>query len=396
MTKSELTIKRAVAAALVLSVVACETPTTPGTADPLAVSAEAAVGGSPWLPLATWNVYLGGDIAPVLAADFSDPVAVVTASAQAWAQVQSSNMPERAAEVVAQLAAEMPAVVGLQEVFQFVELDGAFQPVAPPLDMLGLIQSEIAAQGVPYQVVAVQEGTSAALPVSVDPGTFQVDRWVAFTDRVATLVRDDVVVHGVHQGPYQASLELAPGFELRRGWIRADISHKGGTVHVINTHLEGQALAPVQSAQVDELLGAITAGLPGTVVLMGDLNSDAAAGPGAPSWTPTYGRLIDAGFFDLWNEARPRTGDGFTCCHDPGLGNPVPELDERIDFVLVRQPSASGGGGKLEGKVRADILGDDTDERIAPSGIWPSDHAGIVVDLLLPPGLGSTGEGNGS
>ncbi|NNF29312.1 MAG: hypothetical protein HKN73_18950, partial [Gemmatimonadetes bacterium] len=322
MSKIERTITRAVAAALVLGVGGCETPTTAGIQDPLAVSEDAAVVGDPWLPLATWNVYLGGDIAPVLAADFSDPVAVVTASAQAWAQVQGSNMPERAAEVVRRLASEMPAVVGLQEVFQFVELDGSFQPIAPPLDMLGLIQSEIVAQGVPYQVAAVQAGTSAALPVSIDLSTFQVDRWVAFTDRVATLVRDDVDVDGVHQGPYQASLELAPGFELRRGWIRTDISHKGGIVHVINTHLEGQALAPVQSAQVDELLGAITAGLPGTVVLMGDLNSDAAAGPGAPSWTPTYGRLVDAGFFDLWNEARPRTGDGFTCCHDPGLGNP--------------------------------------------------------------------------
>lgn len=389
MTKSKRRISVGLAAACALGVGACETPTT-GTDAQIPVSADGAIGEQPWVSLATWNVYLGGDIAPVLAADFNDPLAVVTAAAQAWAQVQNSRMPERAAEVVAQLAADLPAVVGLQEVFRFVELDGGFQPIAAPLDMLGLIEAEIAAQGVPYQVAAQQAGTSAALPVRLDPSTFQVDRWVAFTDRVVTLVRNDVSVTGIQQGAYQASLELAPGFDLRRGWIRTDFAHQGGTVHVINTHLEGQALAPVQAAQVDELLGPITAGLTGTVVLMGDLNSDAAAGPGAPSWTPTYGRLTDAGFFDSWDEARPRLGDGFTCCHDPGLENPLPSLDERIDFVLVRQPAASAGGNELEGKVRAHILGDEADEQTSPSGIWPSDHAGIAVDLLLPPGLGST------
>ena len=384
------------AAAAVLAVVACETPTTSGHDDPIFASTDAAVEGDPWLPLATWNVYLGGNIAPVLAADPSNPLALVSAAATAWGQIQASGMPDRAAEVVSQLSAELPAVVGLQEVFQFVELDGQFQVVAPPLDMLELIKSEIAAQGVPYQVAAVQDGTSSALPVSLDFSTGQVDHWVSFTDRIVTLVRDDVDLIGSAQGNYQASMTLPSGLMLRRGWIRADLSHKGTTFHVINTHLEGQALAPIQAGQVDELLGSITSGLPGTVVLMGDLNSDAAAGPGAPSWTPTYGRLMDAGFLDLWTEARPHGGTGFTCCHDPTLDNSAPTLDERIDFVLVRQPGTSAGGPGLEGKVRADILGDEVGEQVGPLGIWPSDHAGISVDLLLAPGLGSTSDGTGS
>ena len=384
-----------IAAAVVFCVSACETPMPIDPGEGIATTGVHDIQGDPWLPLVTWNVYLGGDIAPVLGADFGDPVAVVTAAAQAWAQVQASNMPERATEVVEQLAGEMPAVVGLQEVFRFVELDGAFQPIAPPLDMLALIEEEIAGQGLPYHVVGSQAGTSAALPVSLDLNTFQVDRWVAFTDRVVTLVRDDVAVTEVEHAPYQASLELAPGFVLRRGWIRTDVSHKGQAFHVINTHFEGQALAPIQALQVDELLGSIADGLPGTVVVMGDLNSDAAAGPGAPSWTPTYGRLIDAGFSDSWEEARPSSGAGFTCCHDPGLGNATPSLDERIDFVLVRQPSGSGGDA-LEGAVRAHLLGDEIDEQVGASGIWPSDHAGIAVDLLVPPGLGSTGQGSDS
>ena len=395
MKRTMLRLARAVTAAMVLQLAACETSVLMDSDEGLPAGGAQDLQGDPWLPLVTWNVYLGGNIAPVLAADFGDPVAVVTAAAQAWGQVQASQMPLRAAEVVEQLAQDLPAVVGLQEVFQFVELDGAFQPIAPPLDMLTLIEAEISSRGLPYQVAGVQAGTSAALPVSLDFNTFQVDRWVAFTDRVVTLVRDDVTVTEVEHAPYQASLGLAPGFVLRRGWIRTDVSHKGRAFHVINTHLEGQALAPIQALQVDELLGSVADGLPGTVVVMGDLNSDAAAGPGAPSWTATYGRLIDAGFSDSWEEARPHPGTGFTCCHDPGLGNAVPTLDERIDFVLVRQPAESGGDA-LEGNVRAHLLGDETDEQVGASGIWPSDHAGIAVDLLVPPGLGSTGQGSDS
>ncbi len=374
---------------------ACETPTEgpPGLAveSPGAHTTEA----GPWLNVATWNVYLGGDIAPVLGADFGNPLEVVAAAATAWNQVQNSNLPERAAAVVGRLAEEMPAVVGLQEVFRFIELDGAFQPIAAPLDMLELIEDEISTRGLPYQVLGMQEATSAALPVRLDFNTFQVDRWVAFTDRVVTLARNDVAVSQVMQGAYQASFPLAPAIELKRGWIRVDVEHWGGTVHLINTHLEGQSLSPIQSLQVDELLGPITSGLPGTVVIMGDLNSDAAASPGAPSWTPTYGRIVDAGFFDVWTEVRPKAGQGFTCCHDPGLSGPEGNLDERIDFVLVRQ--AGGAGGQhLEGKVRADLLGHEHSEQTDPSGLWPSDHAGIAVELLLPPGLASTSQVSGS
>ncbi|MDH3224799.1 MAG: hypothetical protein OEO23_13855, partial [Gemmatimonadota bacterium] len=262
MSRHMRSLGRLIAIALLFTA-ACETPTegprglAPDSPEVLATAT------GPWLNVATWNVYLGGDIAPVLGADFSNPPEVVAAAATAWNQVQNSNMPERASAVVGRLAEEMPAVVGLQEVFRFIELDGAFQPIVAPLDMLQLIEDEISFRGLPYQVLGVQEATSAALPVRLDFSTFQVDRWVAFTDRVVTLARNDIVVSQVMQGAYQASFPLAPGIELKRGWIRVDVEHWGGTVHLINTHLEGQSLSPIQSLQADELLGPITSALPG-------------------------------------------------------------------------------------------------------------------------------------
>ncbi|MGI9625716.1 MAG: endonuclease/exonuclease/phosphatase family protein [Longimicrobiales bacterium] len=336
------------------------------------------------LRVASWNVYLGGDIAPVFAADFSDPAAVTEAASTVWNQVQSSGIPERARAIVDRLAEERPHLVGLQEAFQFVELDGSFTPIAPPLDMLAEIEAEISSRGLPYHAVAVQAATSSALPVRIDFSTLQVDRWVAFTDRIVMLVRDDVDVEGTAQGTYAATFPLAEGLDLTRGWIRTEVHHRGRVFQVVNTHLEGQSLAPIQALQVDELLASIAVGHPGTTILMGDLNSDAAAGPGAPSWTPSYDRLIDAGFIDSWVRARPRKRRGFTCCQDPDLRNSASVADQRIDFVLIGTDAKHRGRKRFRGRIRSTLIGEDPEDKTVPNGLWPSDHAGLVTELVLP------------
>jgi len=65
------------------------------------------------------------------------------------------------------------------------------------------------------------------------------------------------------------------------------------------------------------------------VVFIGDFNSK-ADGTG----TPTYLKIIDAGFIDAWN-IRGK-GNGFTCCQAENLLNQVSSLDERLDLVLFR------------------------------------------------------------
>jgi len=103
------------------------------------------------------------------------------------------------------------------------------------------------------------------------------------------------------------------------------------------------------------------------LVFIGDFNSDPITGS-----TAAYGTLTAAGFTDAWGVAG--VGPGFTCCQESFLLNPGSTLSRRIDLVLVRGDFAVLG---------IDVVGDESSDR-TPSGLWPSDHAGVVATLRLP------------
>lgn len=332
------------------------------------------------------NVYLGGDTGPIFTLDLSNLPAVLQATNVFWAQVKASDVPARAAEIADQIEAARPHVVGLQEVFRFVVVDPRNGQVHDYVDLLASIQAELAARGLPYEVAAVQSNTSGALPLGIDFSAGQVSRALSFTDRVVALRRTDVSLTGSDQGMYAARIPLGP-LDITRGWIRLSGEHDGLPFHFVTTHLETQGAAPVQAGQLAELLGGVTAGLDGVTILAGDLNSDAAAAPGSPSWTPTYGALVDAGFVDAWTQsARHPRDPGYTCCQDADLRNGPSVLDERIDFVLVRMADNPASSGRIPGSMRVDVVGDEQADRTA-SGLWPADHAGLVAGLRLPRGL---------
>ena len=100
---------------------------------------------------------------------------------------------------------------------------------------------------------------------------------------------------------------------------------------------------------------------------MGDLNTQA---PEAPA----YRMFLEAGFEDAWTVAH---GDepGLTCCQAADLRNPESALYERIDLVLFRGPFEV---------LTVDRTGE-TPEARTTSGLWPSDHAGVVATLALSP-----------
>ena len=162
-----------------------------------------------------------------------------------------------------------------------------------------------------------------------------------------------------------------------RGWSAVDVKLRGRRVRFLNTHLEASS-APVQVAQANELLaGPANTRLP--LILLGDFNS-----PAAGTGTPTYANLRAAGLADAWIQAEPGA-DGLTCCHASDLLNPLPTLNRRIDLVLLR--GGSGGRGRHRGgdggyvAKRAEVVGDEPTDRLDPSGLWPSDHAGVVARL---------------
>jgi endonuclease/exonuclease/phosphatase family metal-dependent hydrolase len=285
------------------------------------------------------------------------------------------------ARIVDEIDRRRPHVVGLQEVLRFVVLDGTMTPIGG-IDLLALIEAEIAARGLPYTTEVVQATTSAGLPLTI--GATGITRLLSFTDRLVIIRRDDVTLENEASGLYAAAVPLGP-VTLRRGWARVSVDHGGTTHHFVTTHLEVQALAPVQAAQRQQLLEQVLAGLEGVTILAGDLNSDAAAEPGDVSWTDTYDVVRAAGFGDLW-ELAPYASrrDGFTCCQDPSLVSPY-ELDQRIDFVLVRADEGLIPDGEAHGLYRVDVVGDEEADRTS-GGLWPSDHAGLIGSVRIVPG----------
>ncbi|MDP6368396.1 MAG: hypothetical protein QF615_02220, partial [Planctomycetota bacterium] len=76
-------------------------------------SSEAEIVTSP-IKVASYNLYLGADIAPIMAA--TDGATLIGAVSAAWAQVRANDFTERAVAIADQIEAEGPDLIGLQEV----------------------------------------------------------------------------------------------------------------------------------------------------------------------------------------------------------------------------------------------------------------------------------------
>ena len=66
---------------------------------------------------------------------------------------------------------------------------------------------------------------------------------------------------------------------------------------------------------------------------------------------------------------------GNTCCQDDDILNEVSDHSVRIDQIFVRNL-------ELPVSVLTHTVGDKPSDRL-PSGLWPSDHAGVVVYLAV-------------
>jgi endonuclease/exonuclease/phosphatase family metal-dependent hydrolase len=196
------------------------------------------------------------------------------------------------------------------------------------------------------------------------------------TDRDVVLARSGVGISQVGDGRFTAAVQFQLAgvvpVTIPRGWTSVVAQAGGATFRFVNTHLEigAPGFADVQVAQAQELV-AILNGSTLPTIAVGDLNS---SGPPGASDTATYGIVTGAGFADAWTALRPAE-PGATCCQDPALRNPDSQLTSRIDLVLYR-------GAFTPNSV--DLVGEAPPDR-TPSGVWPSDHAGVVASLR-PPG----------
>jgi endonuclease/exonuclease/phosphatase family metal-dependent hydrolase len=339
------------------------------------------------LSVMTQNLYLGSSLAPALEAK-EDPEAFVAAIAQIYATVQYTNFPARAEAIADEIQEKKPDLIGLQEVEKWTTYGENAPTYAPGYDFLEILEGDLAARGLHYEVAAVAHNAmippAPVLPLPLAlPGCFEPPEnftcFVTLEDRDVILVNKDtpgLTWSNEETGRYteQEHFNGPGGLELSfdRGWASIDANLQGKPFRFVNTHLETEESPAVQEAQAAEFLAGPGNG--GTVVATGDFNS-AADG----STTGSYALLTAPhNFRDVWNEGR--LGPGWSCCQQsntpplaPGaLNNPESTLQTRIDLILRRGAAHSNANA-------AELVGDAHFQEEPP--FWPSDHAGVVATL---------------
>ncbi|TFG52826.1 MAG: hypothetical protein E4H37_04900 [Gemmatimonadales bacterium] len=319
----------------------------------------------------TRNLYVGADVDAVIAALAStDPADDLPALFTAIEIIQRTDFPTRARAIAEEIDRVRPHVVGLQEVSEIdIDLTGLGLPIVIHQDFLASLDAALSDRGLNYVPAATIKNIEA-VPF---PGISLVDFDVMLVDPAR------VAVTSVVEQNFAANLGIvAPGLDIKRGWVTVTGLVDGAAYTFASTHLESGSLPgfpELRALQVGELVASLGPSSP--AVLMGDLNDM----PGSPM----YEVLTGAGLTDVWRVLRPGVV-GYTCCHADDLSNHIPAFDQRLDYVFVRgvghANKAVMGQITLVGLVPASRLP-------GPSGtIWPSDHAGIGVDFLMPPARG--------
>lgn len=328
------------------------------------------------LTVMTRNLYFGTDLGPVIASP--TPAAFFANVAAAFTQARASDFAGRASAWADEIERVQPHLIGLQEAVVWqTQTPADFSPVpnasTPEADFLKLLLAELAERGLKYEVAASATGYDVEAPGLFATGLTDV----RLTQVEVILARKmkALRVSNPQGGQYNARITITTAvgpISLPWAWASVDASLHGQAFRFATTHLDPDSGA-VQQAQANEFLaGPGNTALP--LVWVGDFNSDAEGTSitGVPPSTGTYGSIIAAGFEDAWDAKYP-SDPGFTCCHATDLLNPTPTLTRRIDLVLTRGPFDV---------QEAAIVGDEPADRL-PSGLWPSDHAGVAVTLTL-------------
>jgi len=345
------------------------------------VASDMSTAGAPGITALTWNVYVGAEIERILQAQTPDEAIVL--ATEEWAQVQATNFPARAGALAREIAARRPQLVGLEELALYRTTDRPFDELATDVayDFLQLVIDSLHARGLDYAAAAVDRTTDIQVPViaGFDPLGQPILAGVRFTDGDAVLVRADVQYANRQSGVYRAYIPVTIGnvtTGVYQGWSSAEATLGGETYRFVVTHLAGQEVAAIQLAQTEELL-TLLSGEARPTILVGDFNSD-AHGADPTRATPTYGMVRAAGYADSWSQP-DRQAPGLTCCEQADLRNPRPTFDQRLDFIFTRNLASSAR------PVSREVVGDGPGQRTA-SGLWPSDHGGVVATLLVPAG----------
>ncbi len=313
------------------------------------------------LTVMTYNVYVGSSAEPLL--NVENLLQAPTEVAKMYNNVLASDFPSRAAAIAKTISSYNPHLIGLQEISLIRrQSPGDFLPDNPTLaedvvlDYLQVLMDALQTEGLDYQIAAQIENIDVEMPMFSDVGLDDI----RLTDYDVVLSRSDVEISRPTSENYETELTIELlGLEIERGYAAVDATVSGTTYRFVNTHLEAFT-EDVRVAQTQELVDILAdESLP--IILLGDFNTRATHGTG-------YQIIISAGYEDLWQ--MDSEGSGNTCCQDGDILNEISDLTVRIDQIFVRnlQPT----------DVITHTVGDKSTDRL-DSGLWPSDHAGVVA-----------------
>jgi hypothetical protein len=323
----------------------------------------------------TYNVNEGTDFEQVVGtASLQDFLLGV---GQVLTQVQGTNPPERMRAVAGQIIAAQPELLSIQEIDQWYT--GTFDPVASTCgnmtleyDMVQELLTDLKAQGGHYTIAAqVPQYVFPPTPGLIPPANYIC---VSVNDYNIILARTDLP-SAVFQwsnpqtGQFANELVLPTpigSVPLPRSWASVDAQFFGHPFHFIDTHLESFDPS-IRELQGGELrTGPAVSSLP--VIIAMDSNAQAFPLPK----DPTYVDFKAAGYHDVWSRLFAKVA-GLTCCQSEPDNNPVSELYQRIDLILTL--------GRVD-PFGAFLVGTDPKSR-TKDGLWPSDHAALVADIIV-------------
>jgi endonuclease/exonuclease/phosphatase family metal-dependent hydrolase len=382
---------RAVLAAAAAALVAV--PMTVGTAAQAAPEPP----GKP-ITVMTRNIYLGADInRPVEAAltaqaQGKTPQEIVAALAIATDQtrriVDETNFPVRSKLLAREIATAKPDLVGLQEVALWrsgpLELDKVGVPNAATVDhdFLATLLADLRAAGTPYVAEVVGERADVESPSFTATMGNPRDVRLTMHDVILKRANNALTVTGEHDQLFAHNLKVEISgvtMDFSRGYQWLDVRAGGSSFRFVNSHFEAFSsdLALAQAMQV----AAEATAADRTTVFVCDCNSDPLLDAVKPHDTVPHKAPYEfltgpAGYTDQWLQWAPAE-EGWTS----GLSELVNDdsaagFDHRIDMVLAHT---------LDGRPldvdQGFITGNEVTDRDPATGLWPSDHAGVVLRL---------------
>jgi endonuclease/exonuclease/phosphatase family metal-dependent hydrolase len=370
-------------------------------------AAEAKDGPAKPITVMTRNIYLGADInRPVDAAlraaaqPGANQFTIVTALANAThvtrAVVDRTDFGVRGRLLADEISAAQPDLIGLQEVALWrhgpMQLDQVGVPNAQTVDydFLQILLDDLTARGTSYVAASVANRADVESPSFTGPITSPGGdpRDVRLTVRDVVLVRASSSLTVLDEDEHIYAVNLHVGvagatFDFDRGYQWVDVRAGAQRFRFVNTHLESFS-SDIALAQADELLTKATSPDRSTVFVC-DCNSDPANSTVKPidhvPHNAPYGLITSPGkYTDLWKASGrpadlPGFDDGDTSSLNETVDEPIPgPWTHRIDMVFGR--TADGSALTTD---RGRVTGRDGDPRDPVTGLWPSDHAGVVM-----------------